>query len=344
MLTVLGGFIIMFFVLTLPHPYDNVRKFFYYAFHNRKKTHFKNYIDYFAKRGIAVYRSTHGAGWPWVPKLFWRFLPWHSVLFTASFAYIITTHLWRHQYNLLPLDLSILIISVLPLLWAQFTKAAQASRIYFPVFIALMLFIGYSFYAFLESSYFLPLAIGFTILAIFWNLWKFFHETYPARMGAMYLAKTLKRLNIRDIYTYQTPYNESMVYTIPGIKESPYVPRKKKAPPFNVHYINSLADVKDGWIVIPGTNGLALTLDDEPEAINGNFRFTKDPVLNKLLDSKEIEKVATAKFKTYGTSRAWSSECEVLSYLDLILHEITQDALYRGHAWLIHSSNLAARF
>ena len=338
--TVLGGFVFMFLVLTMPRPRDSMRKYFYYAFHSQNKTHFRHYIDCFAKRGIAVYRDTHGAGWKWVPKLLWRFAPWHLVLFVTLPIFILITRLLRHQYDILLLDLLVLITSALPLLWAQFTKASQVSRIFSPILVALMLFIGYSFYTFAESDYFLPLIVGFITLAISWNLWKFFYETYPARMGAVYLAKTLKRLSIREIYTYKTAYNESLVYTVPGIKESPYVPRKKIAPPFNVHYIDSIADVKDGWIVIPGTNGLALTLDDEPEAINGNFRFTKDPVLNKLLDSKDIDKIATAKFKTYGTSRAWSSECEALSYLDLILHEVTKEALYRGHAWLLHSSKL----
>lgn len=337
---VLGGFVVMFFVLTMPHPKENMRKFFYYAFHNQYKKHFRHYADYFAKRGITVYRNTRGAGWSWVPKLLWAFMPWHFVLFVASVIYILATHLLRHQYNILPTDLFVLTIAIWPLLWAEFTKAAQASRIYFHVFVVSMLFIGYAFYIFSEFNYFLPLTIGFTILAVSWNLWKFFYETYPARMGATNLAKTLKRLNIREIYTYKTSYNESLVYTIPGLGESPYVPRKKIAPSFNVRHINSIADVRDGWIVIPGTNGLALTMDDNSEAIAGNFRFTKDPVLNKLLDSKDIEKIATAKFKTYGTSRAWSSECEVLSYFDLILHEITKDALYRGHAWLLHSSKI----
>lgn len=340
---ILGGFIMMFFALTMPHPKDSMRKYFYYTFHNQYKKHFRHYIDYFAKRGITVYRDTRGAGWPWVPRLLWRFLPWHSALFAAFFAYILIVRLLQHQYNLLPLDLTVLIISLLPLLWSEFTKAAQVSRIYAPVFTASIIFIGYSFYTFSESTYFLPLIFGFTILTISWNLWKFLYETYPARMGSTRMFKTLKRLNIQEIYTYNTAYNNSMVYTMPGIKESPYVPRKKIAPPFNVRYIDSMADVKDGWIVIPGTNGIAITMDDEPEAINGNFRFTKDPVLNKLLNSKDIDNIATAKFKTYGTSRAWASECEVLSYMDLILHDITKDALYRGHTWLIHSDKLKSK-
>ena len=337
---VISGFVVMFLVFTMPHPKDNVRKYFYYAFHNQNKTHFKNYIDYFAKRGITVYRSTRGAGWPWVPRLLWRFLPWHFILLMVSLIYILTVHLLQHQYNILLIDTAILITSISPLLWAELTKAAQASRIYSPVFVTLMLFFGYSFYIFSDSRYLFTLIISFVILAVFWNLWKFFNETYPARMGAANLAKTLRRLNIKNLYTYKTAHNESLVYTIPGIKESPYVVREKIDPPFEIQYIDSLADVTNGWVVIPQTNGMALTMDDEPEAIAGNFLFTKDPILNRLLDSKDIEKIATAKFKTYGISQAWSSECEVLSYLDLVLHEIDKDDLYRGHAWLIHSSKI----
>ena len=129
-----------------------------------------------------------------------------------------------------------------------------------------------------------------------------------------------------------------MIETIPGLGESEYTPRIKIKPPLTVYHINSLSEVKDGWIVIPATSGKSIVVIGEPETINGNLRYTKDPVLNKLIESKDIEKVATAKIKTYGVSRIWPLESEVFGYMDLILHEIKPEDLYRGYAWLIHSS------
>ena len=106
-------------------------------------------------------------------------------------------------------------------------------------------------------------------------------------------------------------------------------------------YIESILDVDDGWIAIPGTSSKAINMESEVETI-ANGDYIKDPILNKLLETKDIEKIATVKFKTYGTSRIWSHESEVTSYRDLILHEITDKDRFRGYAWLIHSSKLKA--
>ena len=67
-----------------------------------------------------------------------------------------------------------------------------------------------------------------------------------------------------------------------------------------------------------------------------------NPLRDKVgkVTRKDIEKIATVKFKTYGTSRIWTHEDEVPTYRDLILHEITKKDLWRGYAWLLHTDNL----
>ncbi|OGM96106.1 MAG: hypothetical protein A3B86_02120 [Candidatus Yanofskybacteria bacterium RIFCSPHIGHO2_02_FULL_38_22b] len=339
-LPVFIGFSIMFFILTMPNVKYNIRKYLYYAMHTQRKTHFRSYLDYFVKIGVKVARNTRGGGWPWVPRFLWQFIPIHLILFLSSLLALLILRISQQQLYIIPFDLLVLIISTSPLWWAELTEAPQASKTYALIFAVLFLFIGYSFNVFLKYDGLLPVMISALILTLLWNLWILLSEVYPARMGATNLFKTLKNLNIKEIYTYKTNYNRSFVETIPGLGESEYTPRRKIDPPLVVHYINSITEVEDGWIVIPGTNGRAITMDSEPEAVNENFRYTKDPILNKLLESRDIEKAATAKFKTYGSSRRWSSECEVLSYMAIVLREITEEDLYRGYGWLVRSDNL----
>ena len=116
-----------------------------------------------------------------------------------------------------------------------------------------------------------------------------------------------------------------------------YLPEKKVVPPpFHIYYIQRLDEVADGWIVIPGTSSKALNATDEIE--NGDY--VKDPVLNHLIETRQIEKIAEVKFKTYGSSIIWVHEDDITSYRALHLRDIGPEDLYRGYAWLIHSSKL----
>ncbi|MDP3697478.1 MAG: hypothetical protein Q8R55_05680, partial [Candidatus Taylorbacteria bacterium] len=205
--------------------------------------------------------------------------------------------------------------------------------------VGIFLFIGYGYYLFYGAYTHNP-AIPFLILGItaIFNGKTFFSDIYPARMAMVNLIKQIDSLKIKRLYTYRTNFNMSFVEGIPGIAVSDLFDKNIPAP-FEVAYIESIADVTDGWIAIPGTSSKAVNMESEKEAIT-NGDYTKDPVLNKLLETRDIERIAAVRFKTYGTSRIWTHESEVMSYRDLILHEITDKDRFRGYAWLIHSSKL----
>lgn len=339
-ISVIFGFGTVLILLTLPDIKKNVYSYVRYFIEPSFKSHFKPLIEVFAKRGIIVHGNTRGAGWSWIPKVFWRLAPLHVILFLASFLGLLILRINKNQIYFLPIDLVILFISTSPIWWAEFTKAPQISRSYSPALITSLLLIGYSFHVFSKHNFLPPIMVGILIPIIAWNLWVFLSDVYPARMGATNMFGLLKRLKIKEIYTYNTRYNRSFVETIPGLGKSVYTPRRQIEPPLVIHYINSIADVEDGWIVVPGTNGKSIAMHMEHEAINENFRFTSDPVLNKLLESGDIEKIATARIKTSGISRIWSLEDESLGYMDLIMKDISPEDRYRGYAWLINAKNL----
>jgi hypothetical protein len=332
-----AGFIFIFFMLTLPNIKENVVEYLTCMSEHKRKTHFRSYIDYFAKRGITVQRNTRGAGLSWVPKLLWTFMPFHTILFIAIF--IIGQYKSISTGNIFG-SISLVIIafiSLSPIVWAEITKAPQASRLYSPGLVTSLLLPAYVFSNTVWTVYPLFLFCGIIILIFTWNFWRFTNDIYPARMAVRNFIHIVRRLGINDIYTHQTSFNSAFIYAIPGIGQSEYLPAKwNVTPPFRVHYIRRLDEVANGWIAIPGTSSKTITTTGE--GINGDY--TEDPILNRLIETKQIEKIATAKFKTYGTSTIWVNEDDITSYRALHLKDIGSNDLYRGYAWLIHSSKL----
>ncbi len=333
-LAFITGLIFVFLIITLPNIKENVVEYFACMLEHKRKTHFRGYVDYFAKRGITVKRNMRGAGLSWVPKLLWTFMPFHIAIFIAVFIF--------GQYNSISagnMSESILLIVVAfialsPIIWAEITKAPQASRLYSPGLIASLLLPAYVLSNTTWTTYTLLIVSGIGILAFAWNLWRFTDDIYPARMTVRHFVQLLHQLNIRDVYTYQISFNNAFVGAVPGIGKYEYLPKRDIVPPFRVHYIQRLDEVANGWIAIPGTS--AKTIFTTEEGMIGDYK--KDSLLNRLIETKQIEKIATAKFKTYGTSTIWINEDDITSYRALHLKDIGPEDLYRGYAWLVHSS------
>jgi len=342
LVSIIIGFSIIFVLLTLPNIKESFGNYFdrFKVGQIQTKSHFRLYVDYFAEKGITVSKETRGGGLRWVPKIFFRMAPVHTVVFIFCLIFYIFVVIVSKNTNMAVNGLLILILSLSPIMWAELTGAPQIGRSYSPGLVGMLLFVGYGFYLF-YGTYAYNLIIPLSILGIAAavNGKVFFSDVYPARMAMTNLMKQIDSLKIKRLYTYRTNYNKCFVEGIPGIAISDFLPRYKNIPaPFEVVYIESIADVKEGWIAIPGTSSKAVNMASDKEAVKGDY--IKDSVLNILLETKDIEKIATVKFKTYGTSRIWTHEDEVTTYMDLILHEITQKDLWRGYAWLLHTDNL----
>lgn len=334
------GFFIVFALLTLPNIKESFGNYFnrFKVGQIQTKSHFRLYIDYFAKQGITVSKETRGGGPKWVPRIFFRMAPVHTAVFIFCLVFYVFTVIFSKNTHMAVNGLIILILSLSPIMWAEATGAPQISRSYSPGLVGMFLFIGYCSYLLYGTYVYSPIILFILGITTVINGKIFFSDVYPARMTMANLIKQIDSLKIKRLYTYRTNFNKCFVEGVPGIAVSDYVPSRNIPAPFEVVYIQSIADVADGWIAIPGTSSKAVNMSSEKEAANGDY--AKDHVLNKLLETKDIEKIATAKFKTYGTSRIWTHEDEVTTYMDLILHEITKKDLWRGYAWLLHTDNL----
>jgi len=234
--------------------------------------------------------------------------------------------------------LLIFLVGFSPVILGEVTHSPQTGRSYFPGFIGYLLMISYMTFQVdqnLEGNawyIFWCFSIITTFIGAFITLKIFTHDVLPARMAPARLKQMLEKLGIDEFYTYNTPYNDSFVDALPEEIRSQY----------KVHYINSLIEVREGYVVIPGTSSKAFNMESQQCAIkNGDFK--EDPILNALLESKAIREFAVASFKTFGTSRIWVHESEVASYRDLILKEISEEDRWRGFAWIIDCKGLQLR-
>ncbi len=334
LLPILGGFLVSLVLLTVPDIKKGIKNYLSYFLgpmlgQGGMKYHFKIYVDFFAKRGIRVNRTTRGAGPKWVPLILLRMAPFHLIIFLVSvlLAFILL------NTNSISVFL-ILAASLLPIIWSEITGAAQIGRTYSPALIGMLIFIGYTAHSiqltYGMEIYWLLFWVS-VIPAATWNIYIFSSDIYPARMAIPNLIVILRKLGIKEFYTYQTNYNNALTNAInPGVAKQ-----------FTIRYMNNLEELKNknAWIIIPGTSSKAINMESEMEGID-NGDFAKDPLLNKLIETREIENIAEKRLKTFGTSRYWVHESEVTSYRDLILHDVRKEDIFRGYAWLLNADKI----
>ncbi len=329
----LSGFVAMVLFWTLPNIKKGLSFYWHYIKENqiRQKTSFRGWVGYFAAKGIRVDRYFTPGSFAWLPGFLLKFIPGPMLIFGASLFFLIISNLiTRNGLGLINTAL-ILFVSLLPCIWGELTNSPKSGRIYLSAYLGFLVFIGYGLQQIGPAVFSRSLSLIFIILAgIFvWNVWKFFTDIFPSRMAVANLLKALDSRGIKEFYTYRTDYNMQLIGTI----------RPELIKKYTIHYINMLAEVKDGWIVIPGTT-LKTSFWTTDEIISG-VDSIKDPIYKKLLKTKKIEKISAVKLKTFNSSPLWIMEHEVASFQDLALGAITAEDFFQGHAWLLHSRALS---
>ena len=322
-------------VFTYPNVLENLWAYYGHSL-GWKYNRFSLYRDYFAGIGHPIKDNMRGGGILWLVRFFSRVAPFHSLLYLAGLILVAVLLIFEGDG---PSEVwgaaAVVALSLSPVLVGELTHAAQSSRSYFPGFVGFVLLVGYAAFQ-LDASlsdqgrwaFWSVMAAG-VLASATWTTWKLFDDVLPARMAPARLRETLKVLGATEFYTYDTRFNDGFVHAVPPEDLARY----------QIRLIDSLKDVSEGYVVIPGTSSKAFNMESIGWAIeHGDYDL--DPELNRLIESKEIEKYAVASFKTFGTSRFWPQEAEITTYRDLILREINDEDRWRGRAWILDAAKL----
>ncbi len=335
----LSGVAATFVFFMAPRLLTNLKGFYAYWTINNFGGRFLLYVDLFKKIGYPISPDQCGVGFRWYPPFFWRQIPFHFLLYVLSVTFLIVSSLHPFRPVLFTETVLAIVVSITPILYAQYSRAIQASRSHFPSLFAFLWLIGYAVFRLEyllgddERGILFLLLFGFATVSAAWNAWFFFTDVLPARMAATELMKQLHVHGITKFFTYNTRYNDSFVEAIPAQERSQYT----------ITYIESLRDVEEGYMVVPATTAKSVIMESSAYAIaHGDFR--SDPLLNQLLDSHDIERVAIARIKTVGVSPFWAQESEATTFRDLILHEISAEDRWRGYAWILDAKKIHALY
>ena len=299
--------------------------------------HFNCYREFFAKRGIVLQDPTRGAGVSWVYRLFLRFAPFYVATYVAALVYLLFA-LVAHGFSLGALGsiAGLTILSLSPILVGELSRGLHGAKSYYPGFLGLLILIaaavhhvdqqlsGSEFHRWFWLACWMSLALNAA-----WNIRVFVTDVWPARMASVWLGKTLRRLGITTFSTYRTPYNDAFVRMLP----------QEDVARCDIRQIKGLADAATRFVVIPGTSSKSLDMETHEYAFSQGD-FNEDPLLTQLIDTRRIEHYAVESFKTFGTSRMWTQEGDVISYLDLIRREVTEQDRWRGRAWILDMDKL----
>lgn len=338
-LALAAGAVIPVLLFTWPDVRRNLRSFFdLWTSGHKWGNHFPVYRKYFERMGRPIREGMRGAGLRWIARYFWHIAPFHSAYFLFCFALPIGLLVLEgfHAEEAVG-TLGVLALSLSPVIVGEVTRGPQLGRTYFPAFAGLLLLMGYAAFradqaliGFTAWAFWgLPLACLATSAA--WNLWVFVDDVWPTRMAPVWLTDTLKALEVKELYAYDTPYNFALFYIM----------WQELLQKYNVRFIRTLREAREGYVVVPGTSHKAVSMECHPYAME-HGDFDEDPLLNPLLDSKAITRYVVASFKTLGSSRMWGHEGEVTSYRDLILKEIGEHDRWRARAWILDAGKLWA--
>lgn len=286
-------------------------------------SHFASYPEPLKTFGREIPADFKGGGWSWLHKLLIRMSPELYSLWLVACLLITTGPMFSFIELKLQLFeiLAILAISVTPAIVHYATGGLRVGKALFAVVLPMLLPIAIV----LDSNPYLePLVLVFVITQIIRTFYLLHTHIIPCRMAATILREELNRLSARKFYTYKTSFNDSfvetMLYSFPD--------------EFEVEYVKRISDIKRGYLVVPQTSAKSVSMETQKEAIECGD-FLKDPELDQLIVSGQIEEIAVARIPTLGNSKYFAQESEVTSYLDLMLKRISKLDFYRGNAWIV---------
>ncbi len=327
------GFGLTVFIFTFPHVKQSLWGYYLYSQYGKPlwRSRFYSYRDFFASIGHPVPDDMRGGGWPWVLRYLHLMVPVPLYLYAVGLGLLVFAGAFTFRLDHVLAGGAMIILSLSPVLMAELSKAVQVGRSYFPAFLGMLSLIGFAFYTALPvldplgQRALWAAAWSLAAVSLIMNMVIFLTDVLPSRLSVNRLVRLLRQHGVKKFYTYDTAYNEVFVHCMP----------EKVKKEFDIHFIKSITDVQQGYVVVPPANTKGAMMSDFPLAQRLANTFDEDTHLNAMIESRAIETKAFAWLPSMSSSRIWLHEAEVPSFRHFILKEITPMDFYRGRAWVL---------
>ncbi len=341
----LFGFILIFFHITLPLKSfaRNVKRLIVW-----RNSSFVNHFIPFSKLSIEDQKKIFGKTLPssfvggdlfWNLKAYYIFMPFIFPAYLISVVLFIFISVYDFvvldSFELFKNFLFLFFISIVPTLVHELTKGLKVAKAYYSTLICFILFIfGFLFNLELSSlfdsqkySQILYNLLYLICFIQFIHSFKILKENLESRTYVKNLYNFLTKNNIWEFNTYETKYNDNFIKNMLSA-----FPDK-----FKISIINNINELKNKTnkilIVPPITSKVFFFNTVHSALIDGHFN--KDPDLVKIIETKEIEKLALKKFKTMSSYPYYIYDDEVLSYMSIYLKRINDEDRYKGLGWVL---------
>ena len=297
------GISFILFLILAPNFIENIARYFAWF----QATDWANHFRVLPKNYFSIDTSgNYVAPISWLPKFFIRMIPIIFIIYLLSIFILLFFLDLKLIYKFI-----LIIISLIPLIIMEITKAARLGRSHFPILISFLFLIGFTINEIILIKYFELIIYLFLFIQIIHSLFYFFSDLLPCRMSSVNLRKQLIRKNIKKFSTYNNVFNEANLF--PMLHEY--------QGEFNVNFTDSIAKSKTKFFLVPATSSKSVSFETNQEVINtGDFKA--DKILNYLIKHNLMNKCSIIKLPTFGTSKFYVLESEITSFRDLILKDI----------------------
>ena len=296
------------FIILYPNFIRNFGRYVVYLNIGSWANHFKSYPkNYFKVDTSGDFRAPMN----WYVGFLLRFCPLIFILYIVSIFFIIFT-----DFFIVKEKIFYIILSLIPFLVIEFSKAIRVAKSYLPILIGMILLIVAvcsKLEIVLNNNIFFWITNFLILLNLLHQLFYLITDILPTRLGPSMVAKFLIKNKICEIGTYNNPYNDELAGAI--IQKFPDKIKFK--------FYNSISECKNcDYFLIPQRSAKSVTMETQQFAIkNGDFNL--DQRLNDIENNGILDKITIKKFKLLGASRFFVGESEITGFREFCLKDIS---------------------
>ncbi|MDP8267056.1 MAG: hypothetical protein P9M07_09005 [Candidatus Aceula meridiana] len=324
---ILLGFFALFIYFNYPNVLSNIKAYFHYVYLNASQNHFYYNQPIFQKwvpGGIAISRG----GLVWIVRYFLLIMPVLFPVCITMACYVVWEAVLYSTIRKRIGTLGILLVCFSSPILAEIRGVSQYGANYFSSLIGFIMLIGFGLHMVRKRARNIKSLGGVVVFLLIChigiNIYLFASDVFPCRMAKTFVSNKIRSLGLKKFYTYGNSPNNPF-----------FTSRLGQGVIDDMKLISNISQAQDGYILIP-----PITTTSMYNCNTTQTDFDLDPYFNSVIRKKRLEKYAIASFKTIASSKLWSQEEEMLSYMHLVLGSVSKSDLEKGFAWILDGEKL----